>query len=71
MFCCLLLAGTVLGQDTGAIKAAPSHSNNGWSWTFTIWTNGRFWLDFKDFGENDTGRGEKFRRGLYSPLVLD
>src|SRR5258708_34902313 len=25
---------------------------------------------FKDFGENDTGRGERFRRGLYHPLVL-
>jgi hypothetical protein len=26
---------------------------------------------FKDFGENDTDRGERFRRGLYNPLVLD
>ena len=27
----------------GKCKAAvPSHSNNGWSWTFRIWTNGRF-----------------------------
>jgi hypothetical protein len=42
VFSCFLLAGTVLGQDTGAIKAAPPHSNNGWSWTFSIWTNGRF-----------------------------
>jgi hypothetical protein len=26
---------------------------------------------FKDFGENDTGRGERFRRGLNNQLVLD